>query len=64
MINFKVLGPQQSCKSSFIVTVSFLILLLISFSSQAKGVVQAYSVAIDDIIEEGHYKGALSNSGE
>ena len=64
MINFKVLGPQQSCKSSFIVTVSFLILLLISFSSQAKGVVLAYSVAIDDIIEEGHYKEALSNSGE
>jgi|TARA_R110000824_G_scaffold29197_1_gene97464 hypothetical protein len=63
MINPKVLlGPRQACKYSFAVSISLLFLLLVSFSSQAKGMITAYSATIDDIIEEEQYKEALSNS--
>tara|TARA_R100000808_G_scaffold2947_3_gene11030 strand:- start:1944 stop:2135 length:192 start_codon:yes stop_codon:yes gene_type:complete len=51
MIALRVLGPKRACKYSFAATVSLLFLLLVSLSSSAKGAVEVYSEAIDDIIE-------------
>jgi hypothetical protein len=63
MINPTVLlGPQKACKYSFASTIALLFLLLMGLSASAIGAVEIYSVAIDDIIEEGQHKEALPNS--